>query len=103
MKKQSDKNKAQDSKDIVISNEYNGVTQCNECDINFKSEYHLENHIKSSQHLINTGINRKFSYKLNQKTTKTKLLKGALKSPLLKELKSSCAVLNFSLLCFTSN
>ena len=81
MKNQIDKCKTPDPKDNAVSNEYKGITQCNECEINFKSEYHLENHMKSSQHLISSGINRKFGYKLDQKTTKTKPLKGALKNP----------------------
>ena len=70
--------------------------QCGECEIDFKSEYHLVSHMKSSQHIIKTSLNRKFEYNLNEKSTKAKLLKGALKSPFSKEFKSTCAVLNFS-------
>ena len=70
--------------------------QCDECDIAFKSEYHLENHVKTSQHIIKSGLDRKFKYKLNQKATKSKLLKGALKIPFEKDVKSSCIVLHFN-------
>ena len=70
--------------------------QCDDCDIGFKSNYHLENHMKSSQHLIKSGLDRKFKYKLNQKTTKSKLLKGAQKLPFEKYIKSNCIVIEFS-------
>ena len=95
MKKQienklSDKCPAQTKADEVSN------TQCDGCEINFLSEYHLENHLASSQHLLKIGLNRKFGFKLNQKATKTKLLKGALKAPFEKEIKSSCLVLNFN-------
>ena len=76
----------------IVSSEVN----CNECDIDFKSDYHLSNHLKSSQHAIKAGLNRKFNYKLNQKNTRTKLLKGAARNPLVKEMKSTCAILNFN-------
>ena len=52
--------------------------------------------MKSSQHVIKAGINRKFDYKLNQKNARTKLLKGATKNPLNKEMKSTCAILNLN-------
>ena len=65
---------------VVIKSSEDVKIQCDDCDVDFKSEYHLDNHIKSSQHLIKTGLNRKFSYKVNDKTTKSKLLKGALKN-----------------------
>ena len=88
--KQSDKCPAQ-TKAKEVSN-----TQCDDCEINFMSEYHLENHLVSSKHLLKIGLNRKFGYKLNQKATKTKLLKGALKAPFEKEIKSTCLVLTFN-------
>ena len=49
--------------------------------------------MKSSQHAIKAGINRKFEYKLNQKNARSKLIKGAAKNPLVKEMKSTCAIL----------
>ena len=70
--------------------------KCDDCEITFKSEYHLENHVKGSQHQIKSGLNRKFSYKLNQKNAQKKFLRGAEKNPFLKEHKSTCAVLNFN-------
>ena len=88
--KESDKCLAQ-RRSSEVSN-----TQCNDCDINFMSEYHLENHLASSKHLLKTGLNRKFGYKMNQKATKMKLLTGAQKAPFEKEIKSTCLVLNFN-------
>ena len=70
--------------------------ECEECETTFKSKYHLENHKKGSQHQIKSGLNRKFSYKLNQENAQKKLLKGATKNPFLKELKPTCAVLNLN-------
>ena len=70
--------------------------KCNECEINFKSKYHLENHLESPQHMLKSGLNRKFGYKLNQKATKNKLLKCALKAPFEKDDKPTCIVLNFN-------
>ena len=80
----------------VVSSEDKRLVHCSECDIDFISEYHLNNHMKSSQHGIKAAINRKFDYKLNQKNARTKLIKGASKNPLVKELKSTCAILNFN-------
>ena len=88
--KQSDKCQAQ-TKSQEVSN-----TQCDDCEINFLSEHHLANHLTSAKHLLKTGLNRKFGYKLNQKATQTKLLKGALKAPFEKEIKSTCLILNFN-------
>ena len=88
--KESDRCLALNSSSVVSN------TQCNDCEINFMSEYHLQNHLASSKHLLRTGLNRKFGYKLNQKATKAKLLKGAQKAPFEKEIKSTCLVLNFS-------
>ena len=70
--------------------------ECRECDIGFKSRYHLENHIKGTQHSIKSSINRKFGYDMNQEATKRKLLRGASKNPFVKEIKSSCEILNFN-------
>ena len=70
--------------------------QCDDCDVAFNSSYHLETHKKSSQHLIKSGLDRKFKYKLNQKTTKSKLLKDALKAPFEKDVKSTCTILHFN-------
>ena len=70
--------------------------QCDDCDVAFNSSYHLENHKKSSQHLIKSGLDRKFKYKLNQKATKSKLLKGALKASFEKDVKSKCTILHFN-------
>jgi hypothetical protein len=75
----------------VVSN-----TQCNDCEINFMSEYHLQSHLASSKHVLRTGLKRKCGYKLNQKATKAKLLKGAQRAPFEKEINSTCLVLNFS-------
>ena len=90
--------KSSDSKIIKVinSNDEETLVQCDDCEIAFKSEYHLENHMKSSQHLIKSGLNRKFGYKLNHKTAKNKLLKGASRNPLVKEVKSSCEILNLN-------
>ena len=33
--------------------------QCDDCEVAFKSAYHFENHEKSSQHIIKTGLNIK--------------------------------------------
>ena len=81
---------------IVKPLQNEGSLHCEECDMDFKSDYHLENHIKGSQHSIKRGINRKFGYDLNKKETKRKLLKGASKNPFLKEAKSTCEILHFN-------
>ena len=73
-------------KNITISRGDKSLVNCDECEIDFKSEYHLDNHMKSSEHSIKAGIKRKFDYKLNKKNTRTKLLKGASKNPLVKEM-----------------
>ena len=77
-----------------VFNEKN--TQCDKCEIGFKSEYHLNNHIKSSEHLFKMSMARKFGYNLNKKATKTKLLKGAAKVPFENEVKPNCIIMNFS-------
>ena len=78
----------------IIQNEQ--TIECEECDTKFKSQYHLESHLKGSQHSIKSGINRKFGYNMNLKTTKRKLLRGASKNPFVRETKSTCEILNFS-------
>ena len=88
--KQSEKCQAQ-TREQEVSN-----SQCDDCEVNFLSASHLENHLTSAKHLLKIGLNRKFGYKLNQKATKTKLLKGALRGPFEKEVKSTCLVLNFN-------
>ena len=84
MKTILDKTKPSDSKMVAVQ-EYNvedTMIQCDDCEIAFKSEYHLENHMKSSQHSIKTGLNRKFGYTLNHKTAKKQATEGCLqKSP----------------------
>ena len=80
----------------IVSSEDQSLAQCSECELDFKSEYHLNNHMKSSQHAIKAGINRKFGYKLNQKNSIAKLIKGAAKKPMIKEMKSTCAILNLN-------
>ena len=70
--------------------------QCDDCEVAFNSSYHLENHKKSPQHLIKSGLDRKFKYKLNKKKSKSKLLKGALKTPFERDEKSTCTILHFS-------
>ena len=37
--------------------------ECGECDIGFKSQYHLENHMKGTQHSIKTSINQSLDMK----------------------------------------
>ena len=70
--------------------------QCDECEIAFKSNYHLSNHVKSSHHLLKASLNRKFNYKLNKKAVKSKLVNGANKAAFTKEIKSNCIILNFN-------
>ena len=100
MKSLEDKSQLSDSRYVVIrdsdNENKNALVQCEDCETTFKTEYHLENHLKSSQHSIKSGLNRKFGYKLNQKTARNKLLKGALKNPLVKEVKSSCEILTLN-------
>ena len=86
--------KRSDSKNVEArdSDGENVLVQCEDCETIFKTEYHLESHLKTSQHSIKSGLNRKFGYKLNQKTAKSKLLKGVSKNPLVKEVKSSCEI-----------
>ena len=80
----------------IVLSEDQGLVHCSECELDFKSEYHLNNHMKSSQHAIKAEINRKFEYKLNQKNARAKLIKGAAKNPLVKEMKSNCSILNLN-------
>ena len=61
----------------------------------------MKNHLvkyepKTTSVLIKSGIDRKFKYDMNQKTAKRKLLNGASKIPFVKEIKSTCEVLNFN-------
>ena len=96
MRTQTEKYKRENQNTSIVASEGVEGTQCNDCEINFKSEYHLETHMKTSQHVIQSGLNRKFSYKLNQKNAKKKLLQGASKNPYVKEQKSTCVVLTFN-------
>ena len=53
MKPQQGRYKASENTKIISNiNNREEIIQCSECDIGFKSEYHLENHIKGSEHSI---------------------------------------------------
>ena len=67
---------------------------CDECDVSFKEVNQLQTHKKDS-HVDSNG--RVFSYKLNEKKAKAKLLKGAKrKKPLDVEIKSGCVNMRFN-------